>query len=55
MITESLRVCLFMVRLGTLKVAENTNFCTEEDEYPGSNIFGRHAYNGSNDGKNYHV
>ena len=55
MIRESLRVPLFMIRLGTLQVAENTNFCTEEDEYPGSNIFGRHAYNGSSDGKNFHV
>ena len=60
MVRESLRVPLLMFWLGTSsknlrKIAENTHVCTEEDKYSDSNIFGRYAYNGSNDGKNPHV
>ena len=37
------------------KIAEKTHACTEEDKYLDNNIFGRYAYNGSNDGRNSHV
>ena len=60
MVRESLRVPLFMFRLGTSsqnlrKIAENTNVCTEKDKYSDSNIFGRYACNGSNNGRNSQV
>ena len=61
MVRESLRVPLLMFRLGTRisqnlhKIAKNTSVCPEEDEYSGSNIFGRCAYYRSNNGRNYQV
>ena len=59
-VRESLQVPLLMFQLGSSsknlhKIAENTDFCTEEDKYSDSNIFGRYAYNGSNDRRNSHV
>ena len=60
MVKESLGVPLFIRRPWTCskdlhKIAKNTNVNAEEDKYSYSNIFGQYAYNGSNDGKNYHV
>ena len=37
------------------KIAESTSVCTEEDKYTDSNIFGRYAYNGSNNGRSSHI
>ena len=37
------------------KIAENTSVSIEEDKYSDSNIFGRYAYNGPNNGKRFHV
>ena len=60
MVRESLQIPLLMFRLGTSsqnlhKIAENTSVCIEEDKYSDSNILGRYAYNGSNNGTNSHV
>ena len=57
---ESLRLALLMFHLETSsqnlqKIAENANASTEGDKCFDNNIFGRYAYNGSNNERNSHV
>ena len=59
-VRESLRLALLMFHLETSsqnlqKIAENANASTEGDKYLDNNIFGRYAYNGSNNERNSHV
>ena len=54
---RTFRNCSAYVRRWTSshKIAESTSVCTEGDKYTDSNIFGRYAYNGSNNGRNSHI
>ena len=42
-------------RTSSYKIAESTSVCSEGYKYTDSNIFGRYAYNGSNNGQSSHI
>ena len=60
MVREYLRVPLLMFWLETNskdlhKIFQKANVCIVKDKHSNSNILGRCAYNGSNNGRNSHV